>query len=167
MAKDYIEVDIEDIIKYAKKASLEDRKDISTKLMQYFIKAGSADVKVAKNTDEAQYIMQNDKKYDEANYINLETLSLAFSRLSLDKNNKELLNRIKKYLFDFRNNIKEGESNIMLRNIIIGDSEAFNYIKEFSNFIEYENAIAFKKTKKAEKQIVKVDEPHIKGKSII
>jgi len=167
MAKDYIEIDIEDIIKYAKKASLENRRDISSKLMKHFINAGSADVKVSKNTDEALYIMQNDKKYDEANYINLETLSLAFSRLSLDKNNKELLNRIKKYLFDFRNNIKEGKSNIMLKNMIINDIEAFNYIKEFNNFTEYENTIAFKKNKKSEKQIVKVDEPYIKGKSII
>lgn len=167
MAKDYIVVNIEDIIKYARKASLEKRNDISAKLTQYFAKSSSIDIKINKNTEEAMYIIQNDKKYDDANYINLETLSLAFSRLSLDKSNKELLNRIKKYLFDFRQNIKEGESNTVLKNIIIDDTEVFNYIKEFSSFTEYEESIACKKLKKEDKQIVKIDDLHIKGKSII
>ena len=36
MAKDYIEVNMEDIIKYARKASLEDKDEISAKLTQYF-----------------------------------------------------------------------------------------------------------------------------------
>ena len=167
MAKDYIEVNMEDIIKYARKASLEDKDEISAKLTQYFAKVESADVKIKKNTAEAKYIMEKDKKYAEANYINMETLSLAFSRLYLDKNNKELLNRIRKYLYDFRQNIKSGESNTMLKNLIIEDTEAFNYIKEFRNFIEYEETIAFKSTPKMEKKVVEVDEPHIKGKSII
>lgn len=167
MAKDYIEVNMEDIIKYARKASLEDKDEISAKLTQYFAKVESADVKINKDTDEARYIMQNDKKYNEVNYINMETLSLAFSRLYLDKNNKELLNRIKKYLYDFRDNIKSGESNIMLKNLIIEDTEAFNYIKEFSSFIQYEEAIAFKKPAKVEKTVTEVKEHHIKGKSII
>lgn len=169
MAKDYIEVNMEDIIKYARKASLEDKDEISAKLTQYFAKVESADVKINKDTDEARYIMQNDKKYNEVNYINMETLSLAFSRLYLDKNNKELLNRIKKYLYDFRQNIKSGESNAMLKDLIVEDTEVFNYIKEFRNFTEYENAIAFKKINKGEKPVLIVEdsEHHIKGKSII
>lgn len=169
MAKDYIEVNIEDIIKYARKASLEKRNDISAKLTQYFAKVESTDIKISKDTDEARYIMENDKKYDDANYINMETLSLAFSRLYLDKNNKELLNRIKKYLYDLRQNIKTGESNTRLKNMIMEDIEAFNYIKEFRNFTEYEEAIAFKKIGKGEKPtlVVEDSEHHIKGKSII
>ena len=148
MSKDaYIRVSIVDIIRASLKAkNQQEDEQIVEKLEQLFVSAEATEIELPMESDEANCILKYNSSLSVQKYITMESLSLAFVRLYMGKHNKVLLKGVESYLKTYDENVKKDEDNSTLRNQIMNDIEAFEYIKQFSSYGSYEDSITGKKT---------------------
>lgn len=168
LKNDYLKVSILDIIRCFIKAK-DNQEDpcVINVLSDLFVNAECSEVIISKNSPEGMCILKYYPTITSQNCITLESLSLAFCRLYFGKNNKELLKRIEKYYRQFYENLKYKEDNTILKQEIILDDEAFQLIKQFSNYDDYETSIVEKrKVIQLEKANLKPKQD-LRGKAII
>ena len=164
MENKFIKISILEVIRCSgiAKQNNEDQKIID-KLNDLFVTAESLEVKLPYESEEAKLLLKYNNRLLLQNYITLESLSLAFNRLYFGKSNKELLKRIEKYYRKYSENITHNDDNTELKQQIILDEEAYNFIKQYSNYNEYELELNGKNSKI--KKLVSNQE--IKGKPIV
>lgn len=165
MGNEYIKISILEALRYSSLAHQNgESQEIIDRLHILFINSKTLEIKIPIDSEEAKLILKYNNNVLLQNYITLESLSLAFNRLYFGKNNKELLKKIERYYRKYSENISHNDDNTELKREIILDKEAFNFIKQYSNYSEYEIALAGKNVK-TKKLINKNQE--LKGKSIV
>jgi len=163
MESKYIKISIIEIIRCSGIAKENNEKqELIDKLNNLFINSDSIEIKLPIQSEEAKLILKYNDNLLLQNYITLESLSIAFNRLYFGKSNKELLKRIEKYYRKYSENITHDEDSTELKKEIISDTEAYNFIRQYSNYDEYELELIGKnsKTKKL------MPNQEIKGKAI-
>ncbi len=165
MENEYIKISILESLRYSSLAHQNgESQEIIDRLHSLFINSRTLEIKIPIDSEEAKLILKYNNNVLLQNYITLESLSLAFNRLYFGKNNKELLKKIERYYRKYSENISHNDDNTELKREIILDKEAFDFIKQYSNYSEYEIALAGKNVK-TKKLINKNQE--LKGKSIV
>lgn len=164
MENEYVQVPILEIIRCSGIAKQNNEsQNLINKLTDIFANAESMEVKIPIQSEEAKLILKYNNRLLLQNYITLESLSLAFNRLYFGKSNKELQKRVEKYYHKYLENITHNEDNTELKQEIILDEEAYNFIRKYSNYKEYELELIGKNSKI--KKLVSKQE--IKGKPIV
>lgn len=165
METEYIKISILEIIRCSSLAHQNgEGKEIIDKLKKLFVNSKSLEVKIPIDSEEAKIILKYNSNILLQNYITLESLSLAFNRLYFGKNNKELLKKIEKYYRKYSENITHNDDNTELKQEIILDKEAFDFIKQYSNYNEYEIDLTGKNSKI--KKLINNNQD-LKGKAIV
>lgn len=165
MEKQFIKVSILDAIRCSSIARQHgENQESINKLNSLFIDAVSLEVKISKDSEEAKLFIKYGDNILLQNYITLESLSLAFNRLYFGKNNKELLKRVEKYYRQYSENIMHDDDNTVLKQEIISDKDAFDFISQYSDYNEYELYLMGKNNKTKKLVNPKQD---IKGKPIV
>ena len=165
METEYIKISILEIIRCSSLAHQNgEGNEIIDKLKKLFVNSKSLEVKIPIDSEEAKIILKYNSNILLQNYITLESLSLAFNRLYFGKNNKELLKKIEKYYRKYSENITHNDDNTELKQEIILDKEAFDFIKQYSNYNEYEIDLTGKNSKI--KKLINNNQD-LKGKAIV
>ena len=166
MQDEYIKISLLELIRCIS-LSAGKKEVITDKLITLFSNAKTAEIILPIDSEEAKYILKYNQRIDIYNYVTIESLSSAFTRLYFGKNNKELLKRMEQYYREYCENIKSDVDNKYLKEIIINDKEAFDTIKKFSTYKEYEIGLVGKNIKM--KKLVNKTKKNqgIQGKPII
>lgn len=96
--------------------------------------------------------------------ITIDELSTAYIR-AIYKNNSEVKKKLKKYLYEYLNNLESGIDNTYIIEIIKDDKKLYDYIKEYENIKKYSTSLI--KNKKQQKKVPKLEEKKVKGKAFI
>ena len=164
--KQYLRISLLDVIRcYGEAKNNNENQEVVNKLADLFVSSDSTEVSILEDSEEAKCLLKYNKVIMYQNYITLESLAIAFNRLYFGKNNKDLLDKIKKYYQQFYELVKRDEDRSSLKQEIILDKEVFEYIRQFLTYEDYEKQIVGKNLK--DKINIKEKNSEIRGKAII
>lgn len=146
---------LSDIMTAYETANKEKNTAIAQKLRTLFITA-DGEVAIAENSEVAAYLISQK--------ICLESIIFSYAK-ALYKNNSSVKNKLKKFLFQFMENIENGIETTYLIEMIKADEELFQYISNTTTIEELKKDLNKKKKKNV--VVSKKNNQLIKGKPFI